>query len=247
MTDPAKTGVVFIHGAGEDGRVWERQAEFFGKAYHVLAVDLPGRGRRSQEAAFTSHEENAGDVLAQMDRAGLAKAVVVGHSMGGGVALTMALRAPERLVGLVLVVTGARLKMNPEFLEKARQQAENPQAPKQPPVPLERTVAASVRPEVLDWLRPRAMSAPSKTIYADFQANNGFDVMDRLGRISTPTLVVAADEDRMAPLKFSQFMADAIPGARIVVLSSCGHYPQVEEEERFNEALAEFLNQTLHP
>ncbi len=247
MADGAKTGLVFIHGAGEDRRVWGRQAESFGKTHRVLAVDLPGRGARSQEAAFTSHEENAADVLRQMDRSGLENGVVIGHSMGGGVALTMALNAPQRIAGLVLVVTGARLKMNPEFLEKARQQAEDPTAPRQPPVPLERTVAASVQPAVLDWLRPLSMSVPPKTIYADFQANNRFDVMDRLGQVSTPTLVVGADEDRMAPPKFSQFMADGIPGARIIILPACGHYPQVEQEERFNAALADFLSQRLRP
>ena len=245
MSDRQNIGVVFIHGAGEDGRVWSRQVERFGTEYRALSVDLPGRASRAGEPPLTSHEDNATDVLRQMDRAGLEKAVVVGHSMGGGVALTMALRAPERLAGLVLVVTGARLKMNPEFLEKARQQAEAADAPKQPPVPLERTVAASVSAETLDWLRSRAMSAPAKTIYADFQANNGFDVMDRLGKISTPTLVIAADEDRMAPPKFSQFMADGIPGSRMVTMTACGHYPQVEQEERFNAALGDFLKQTL--
>jgi pimeloyl-ACP methyl ester carboxylesterase len=232
-------GLVFVHGAGEDGRVWERQLATFGGSRKALAVDLPGRAGRRHEAPFTSHDDNARDVLAKMDEAGIRRAVVVGHSMGGAVALTIALRHPDRLAGLVLVVTGARLRMNPEFLEKAKQQASSAQA--EPPVPLERTVAASVKPEVLEWIRPRAMSAPPKTIYADFQANNVFDVMERLGEVSTPTLVVAADEDRMAPPKFSQFMADKIPGARMVTLVGSGHYPQVEQQERFDTELAQFI------
>ncbi len=65
--------------------------------------------------------------------------------------------------------------------------------------------------------------------------------MDRLGAISQPTLVIGADEDRMAPPKFSEFMAERIPGARLLILSPSGHYPQVEQEARFNQALADLL------
>jgi pimeloyl-ACP methyl ester carboxylesterase len=233
--------IVFIHGAGEDKRIWDRQVAHFGTADRVLAVDLPGRNTRLSDLPFTSHEENAKDVVRQMDTAEMPKAVLVGHSLGGAVALIAALNHPERLAGLILVVTGARLKMHPDFLEKARQQAENPTAPHEPPVPLERTVAASVSQETLTFLRARAMTASAKTIFADFQANHGFDIMERIGNISAPTLVIGADEDRMAPPKFSEFMAQKIPGARLVILNACGHYPQVEQEARFNQAVSDFL------
>jgi len=233
--------LIFIHGAGEDGRIWDRQVARFGAADRVLAVDLPGRHSRLSEPAFTSHEENAKDVIRQMEKAGISRGVLIGHSLGGGVALIAALDHPDRLDGLVLVSTGARLKMHPDFLERARQRAEDPHASNEPPVPLERTVGASVSPETVEWLRARAMSAPPKTIYADFQANNSFDVMERLGRITAPTLVIGADEDRMAPPKFSEFIAQRIPGARLVILAACGHYPQVEQEARFNETLIDFL------
>jgi pimeloyl-ACP methyl ester carboxylesterase len=233
--------LVFIHGAGEDGQICDRQVARFSGEHRVLAVDLPGRRSRLSEPAFTSHEENAKDVIRQMEKAGMSRGVLIGHSLGGGVALVAALNHPDRLDGLVLVATGARLKMHPDFLEKARQRAEDPGASNEPPVPLERVVAASVSPETLDWLRVRAMSAPPRAIYADFQANNRFDVMERLGDITAPALVIGADEDRMAPPKFSEFLAQRIPGARLVILSACGHYPQVEQEARFNETLADFL------
>jgi pimeloyl-ACP methyl ester carboxylesterase len=233
--------LVFIHGAGEDGRIWDRQVAALGASHRVLAVDLPGRGPRRAEPALDTHAANARDVVARMDRAGIARAVVVGHSMGGGVALTLALEHPGRLAGLVLVVSGARLKMHPDFLDKARRRAEDPAAPAEPPVPLERTVAPGTPPAVLDWLAERAMTAPPATVYADFRANNAFDVMDRLPAITIPTLVLGATEDRMAPPKFSEFMAERIPGAELVILPSAGHYPQVEQEALFNQALQAFL------
>ena len=69
--------------------------------------------------------------------------------------------------------------------------------------------------------------------------------MERLSTIPLPTLVIGAEEDRMAPPKFSQFMAEKTPGAKITILPKCGHYPQVEQETFFNQTLSEFLN-TLH-
>ena len=141
--------LIFIHGAGEDARVWERQVALFGQSHKVLAADLPGRGSRLAETPLTSHEENARDIVRQMDRAGMARGVLIGHSMGGGVALTAALDHPERLAGLVLVVSGARLKMHPDFLEKARRRAENPGAPAEPPVALAETVSPAASAECL--------------------------------------------------------------------------------------------------
>lgn len=233
--------LVFVHGAGEDGRIWDRQVAAFGRAHRVLAVDLPGRNTRLGDPPFEFHSDNAADVAAQMDAAVITRAVVVGHSMGGAVALTLALDHAERVRGLVLVVTGARLRMHPDFLEKARQRAENPTGAADPPVPLERTVAPGTPAETLAWLAARAMTAPAVTTYADFRANNAFDVMERLGTITTPTLVIGAAEDRMAPPKFSEFLAERIPGAQLVILPKAGHYPQVEQERRFNGALEEFL------
>jgi len=233
--------LVLIHGAGEDARIWDRQVAALGRAHRVLAVDLPGRNTRLCDPPFDFHSDNAADVAAQMDAAGIARAVVVGHSMGGAVALTLALDHADRVRGLVLVVTGARLKMHPDFLEKARQRAEDPTAAGGPPVPLERTVAPGTPADTLAWLAERGMTAPAATIYADFRANNAFDAMERLGAIAAPTLVIGAAEDRMAPPKFSEFLAARIPGAQLVILAGAGHYPQIEQERRFNQALSEFL------
>lgn len=74
--------LVFIHGAGEDRRIWDRQVAAFEGAHRALAVDLPGRGVRRADPPLTSHEENANDVLRQMDKAGMAQGVRVGHSWG---------------------------------------------------------------------------------------------------------------------------------------------------------------------
>ena len=237
--------LVFIHGAGDTSSIWGRQKSCFSNRHTVLCVDLPGRGERLGEAPFDDHEANAADVLRSMKEAKIGPAVVVGHSMGGAVALTLALKSPESCLGLVLVASGARLKMHPDFLAAAKEKAERDplRPPSPPPVPLEKAVAPSTPAEILDWLRPRVATASARATYGDFQANDGFDVRERLGQIRPPTLVIAAGDDRMAPVKFGEFLANGIRDAKLVVIAGAAHYPMVEREAEFNRVLEAFVNE----
>ena len=244
--------VLLIHGAGDSAAVWEGQLAALADQHRLLALDLPGHGARLTEPAHADHAANAAEVARALEVAGMEHPVLVGHSMGGAVALTYALGSetggagsiPQgRLRGLVLVASGARLRMHPTFLEAARERAQAPpRAPLgEPVVPPERCLGPNARPAVIDWLRTHSGQCTAQAVYADFRANNAFDVMDRLGEILVPTLVVGGAEDSMAPPKFVQFLADGIPNARLVLLPGVGHYPMLEQPEPFNHALADFL------
>jgi len=239
--------VVLIHGAGDSAAVWDHQLAALGAEHRLVALDLPGHGARLAEPAHADHAANAREVAAAIEQAGMERAVVVGHSMGGAVALTYALGdgggSPERLRALVLVASGARLRMHPTFLEAARQRAEEaPGAPlAEPVVPVERCLAAGAAPELVAWLRTHSGQATAQAVYADFEANNAFDVMDRLGAIRVPTLVIGGADDTMAPAKFVQYLADNIAGAQISLIPNAAHYPQAEQAEAFNRRLGEFL------
>jgi pimeloyl-ACP methyl ester carboxylesterase len=239
--------VVLIHGAGDSAAVWDHQLAALGAEHRLVALDLPGHGARMAEPAHADHAANAREVAAAIEQAGQQHAIVVGHSMGGAVALTYALGegggSPDRLRALVLVATGARLRMHPTFLEAARQRAEEaPRAPLgEPLVPVERCLAAGASPALVEWLRMHSGQATAQAVYADFQANDAFDVMGRLGEIRVPTLVIGGADDTMAPAKFVQYLADNIPGAQIELIANAAHYPQAEQAEAFNRRLGEFL------
>ena len=237
--------IVFIHGAGDSASIWERQLLHFSGSHQVLAAELPGRGARLSDRPNEDHHANAADVCAQMDRAGMKTAVVVGHSMGGAVTLTLAMDSPERCAGLVLVATGARLKMHPDFLAGAKAQAESaPLEPPRPaPVPLEKSVSPSASAEAREWLRPRVATASARATYADFAANNGFDIRERLAEIPIASLVVAAADDQMAPPKFGEFLAQNLPHARMATIAQAGHYPMIEREDEFNRLLGTFIDE----
>jgi len=113
--------LVFIHGSGDSGRVWHLQVEHFG-TQHAFALDLPGHGQRPDTfpAEVTVHEyaQAAHDII--MQELHLQKPIIVGHSLGGAIAQTMALEYSNELGGIVLVGTGARLRVLPSILADAK-------------------------------------------------------------------------------------------------------------------------------
>ena len=118
--DPALPCVVFIHGALNDHSVWTLLARWFAHHDHgVLALDLPGHGR-SGGAPLASVEAAADWLLALLDAAGVARARLVGHSMGSLIALEAAARAPDRAERLVMVGTAYPMKVSDALLETAR-------------------------------------------------------------------------------------------------------------------------------
>lgn len=237
--------IVFIHGAGDSSAVWSRQTSHYAGKHRVLAIDLPGHGARLAENGNDRHEANAEEVCRLMDLVGMAKAVVAGHSMGGGVALTLALNHPERVSALVLVATGARLKMRPDFIESAAKTAAefgNRKPGHTHIIPAAQMVHPDIPTPVVQALEAMIGDASAQATYGDFQANNNFDVMARLPQIKVPTLVIGGAADKMAPEKFCRFLAEGIAGARLEMLSPCGHYPQVEQKQAFNHALDTFLS-----
>ena len=245
--------ILLIHGAGDSAAVWEHQLAGLGTVHHVVALDLPGHGARLGEQPHADHAANAAEVARALEQASMQRPVLVGHSMGGAVALTYVLGSetggagsiPQgSLRGLVLVGSGARLRMHPAFMEAARERAATaPSTPlRQPLVPPERALGPNSTPELLAWHAAHTSQATAQAAYADFQANDAFDVMARLGEILVPTLIVGGAEDSMAPPKFQQYLADNIPNARLVLLPGIGHYPMAESPEAFNQALVGFLS-----
>lgn len=237
--------LVLIHGAGDSAAVWKRQVAELGGAHRLLAVDLPGHGARLGEPALSDHAANAAEVARLVQAAGLAAPVLVGHSMGGGVALTYALSdAGYPLRALVLVASGARLRMHPSLIAAARERAEAAGAAPVAigsVVPAERVLASGASPELIAWLDAHSGQSTAQAVYADFLANDGFDVMERLGEITVPTLAIGGASDPMTPPKFVQFLAEGIPGAELALLDGAAHYPMAEQSAAFNARLAAFL------
>ncbi len=231
---PDQPPLILIHGAGGDHLHWPPELRRLSGA-SILALDLPGHGR--SEGPGRERIEDYADILVGfLDGAGVAKAVLCGHSMGGAIAQAVALAYPERVAALVLIGTGAKLRVAPALLEAILADygavlemmadwAFSPTAPAE-----------------LKELGMKAMGqADPSVVHGDYAACDLFDLRDRLGEICVPTLVVGGTDDKMTPLRFSQYLADRIPDAQLVTLEGAGHMLALEQPAAVAAAVKGFL------
>jgi len=171
-----------------------------------------------------------------MDAVGVSRGVLVGHSMGGAIAQMTALMAPERVAGLVLVGTGARLRVAPALLDGILQDARGALA-----LITEWAWGPEADPAMVARGRQMMARVNPRVVWGDFAACDRFDIRERVGEITAPTLVITGSEDRMTPPKFGQWLAERIPGARFVLVEGAGHMVMLEKPDQVASAVREWL------
>ncbi len=241
--------LVFVHGAAEDGRVWQPQIAALSDEFTVAAWDEPGAGRSSDVPAGFGLEDYAHCLAAVIDALNLDAAHVAGLSWGGTVVQELYRHHPQLVATLILVDTYAGWKGSlPEEEVRARvagaermlaAPAEDfdPTLPGlfagEPPdafVPLLEEIAAAVRPEALRT----QLFLMAET-----------DERDLLPRIAAPTLLIWGERDARSPLNVARQFEEAIPDAQLVVIPDAGHVSNLEQPERFNAVVREFCR--AHP
>jgi pimeloyl-ACP methyl ester carboxylesterase len=227
---------LLLHAAGSNAGMWRRQLGPLGETHSAVAPDLPGHGRSGGVEGLPSVEACA-DLVARFAAAlGLRPAVLVGRSMGGAVALTVAVAHPERVAGLVLVCTAPRFRFPPEQLERHRDVARG----RLPQQFTTETFSPSTPPEIMREAWMEQVKTDPRVRYADLLACRAFEAGGLLGRVAVPTLVVAGADDRVTPPALSEELAAGIPGARLAVVPGAGHQAPLEQAEEFNRLLVEF-------
>lgn len=245
---PGDHAIVFIHGAQNDHSVWTAQARALAAQGHaVLAVDLPGHGR-SAGPALATVEEMATWLLDLLATAGVARAVLAGHSMGSLIALEAASRAPARVRALALVGSTWPMKVSDALLDTAR--TNEPDAIDMVNLWSHAAIAPAApgRPQGV-WLAGasrRLMQRlsqlnPDRLFHTDFVACNSYANGGAAAQaIACPTLFVQGRRDVMTPPRSAQALVAAIPHARVVALD-CGHALMTEQPDGVAAALADFV------
>jgi len=222
--------LIFIHGAGGSSGTWRLQTVHFEDA---LAVDLPGH---TKGFGFSTIEDYVAFIENLVDSRAIRNPILVGHSMGGAIAITYALRN-SNLTGLVLVGTGARLRVDPTILTKIRENYKDAS---------ELIAAWSVSPAcdsvIVDRLVTEILKVNHEVTYGDLVACDKFDRMNDLEKITCRTLVVCGSDDRLTPVKYSQYLHSKIRDSELVVIPGAGHSVMLEKPRAFNEALDAFLD-----
>jgi pimeloyl-ACP methyl ester carboxylesterase len=205
----------------------------------VYTLDLPGHGR-SEGSGCDHIERYAEAVVTLMDCVGIEKGVIVGHSMGGAIAQTMALAHADRVAGLVLVATGARLRVSPAILEGIRSDLEATAV-----LITHYAWSTEAPPRLAELGKKTLLQTGPDVLLADFGACDRFDVMERLGQIRVPTLIVAGSADQLTPLKYAHFLAEHIPDARLRTIENAGHMVMLERPEIVELAIQRFIEETI--
>jgi pimeloyl-ACP methyl ester carboxylesterase len=227
--------VLFIHGSGGNAFGWQKVMDGL-DAFHTLAVDLPGHGASKGEGkkSIPEYTEFIKDFC---DTLGLKEVVLGGHSLGGGIVLDFAVRFPSRLKAALLIGAGARLRVLPAALDLLKKMAEGEIPPKFEPW----AFSEKAPPEVLAEGENEWAKTSSKVRYYDMLACDQFDIMGDLGEIKCPSLIICGREDRLTPIKYSEFLKSKIPGSRMEVVEGAAHMPMLENPKALSSVLAEFL------
>jgi pimeloyl-ACP methyl ester carboxylesterase len=243
--DPAKPAVLLVHGAGMDHTVWQLPARWLAWHGHsVLAVDLPGHGR-SEGPLLGSVPEMAQWLGRVMDAAGMERAAVVGHSMGGAVALEAAAALPERVTRIALLGTAAAIPVNAALLEAAR---DAPERAYQMMTAWAHGAAAKMggHPVPGLWMTGGSLALFARNapgvLHADLAACAAWSSgPEAAGRVRCPALVILAAGDIMTPPRNGAELARLIAGARTVTLPDCGHMLVAEQPDATLDALIGFF------
>jgi len=243
--------VVFLHGIGGAGRIWEPQLKSFAEAgLHPVALDLLGYGGRPPVECL-EFERLAQDVENAIGRDALDRPVLVGHSLGGMIAQSMLRRRPQGYRAAVLSGTSAAFgDASGEFQKKFIADRLEPLARGKSMPQIAADIVAGLLGPAPDP-RGRALAescmaaVPVSTYKACVHCLTTFDERANLGQIQVPVLCLAGEHDRNAPARMMERMAGRIPSARYVCLPGVGHLANVEAPQAFDRAIVSFLREAL--
>ena len=225
--------LIFVHGAGGSSHKWLSQLAYLAGSYKPLAVDLPGHGRSGGQGArdIADYREF---IKSFAEALNLGPFVLAGHSMGGAITLDFARQYPEMLKGIILVGTGAKLRVAPDFLEFFRQ-GNNP--------PNFRQLAYSAKtPDEVFYQGEKDYKLTGNEIrYGDFLACDSFDIRASLAGIKLPALIICGDEDVLTPAKYSEYLQANLPLATMDIIPNAGHMVMIEQPDAVNTAIDKFL------
>lgn len=234
--------MVLLHAAGSNGHSWHNQLDELGATHSPISLDMPGHSRSSGVEGLKSIGEYADFACAFADALGIRSAVMVGRSMGGAIAMDLALRYPDRVEALVLIATAAKFNIPAERLEgmKAVTMGRAPRAF------VTDGYSPSTIKENFDVIREGWMEqvkTDPRVRYGDLLACAEVDLREHVGAIRKPTLILAGADDQVTPPSDAEFIKSRISGARLEVVPAAAHNLTTERPREVNAAIAKFLDE----
>ena len=238
--------ILFIHSLGLDLTYWDRQIEALATTYDVVAFDIPGHGRSPALPPDWSFEQAAADIAELIEQVKLGAVHVVGVSLGGMIAQALVLSCPDLVRSLTLISIAASFPEPVRTLIRGRGKAAMEGGMEATLPGIKQWLSAETmarRPDLVDRITKTLLTG-EPTVYATmYTLVADFNMLGRLSEICCPTLILVCEADPSTPPEYSAGMADAIPGARMVVLPNGAHLAYLEAPEAVNAELISFLSE----
>ena len=224
--------IIFVHGSGAYGDIWRYQADYFSDSD---AVNLPGHPHGQ---TLNSVEEYADWLRRYIKGRGYKDVVLAGHSLGGAIALMYALRSPEDLKGIIIIGSGARLRVHPGFLAPCEEAIKgNPQEWYQLVEEIYRLTQEDYKREVVE----KQKAIGPAVMLNDFLCCDKFDLIDKVQEIKLPALIICGELDAMTPVKYSNYLGTKLANSTVVIIPQATHFALAEKPEMVNEAIEDFV------
>jgi pimeloyl-ACP methyl ester carboxylesterase len=224
--------IVFIHGAGEGSWIWENQTKYFKNS---IAIDLPGHGNE-KDANLTTIEDYSEWVINYVEKRNLNNVVLAGHSMGGAIVMVIALKKPSWLDSIILIATGAKLRVTNIILDALKKSYEDAFE-----VLSKWSFKSHPDLQILLKYKENFLKVPLNVTLRDFLACDKFNYMDKIENIEYRTLIICGKEDLLTPVKYSQYLKQKIKNSELYIIEEAGHMVMLEKPNEVNQIIERFL------
>lgn len=231
MKGDRKVKLLFIPGSGSGKEVWVYQTRHFANSE---AISLPGHPEGEPCSSVDDYVDWLRDYVHQQQYQDV---VLVGHSLGGAIAQLYGLKYGDELKALVLIGTGARLRVLPSLLAQFEAMITDRGAWKR----YVEDGYSAVAPEVRQIAIEARLRISPAVLLNDFLCCDKFDIMEQVHNIKLPTLAICGGEDDRTPVKYTRYLADRIEGATYVIVEGASHQVFMEKPEEVNRAIENFL------
>lgn len=240
--------IVLVNGLATDHRLWDLQIPSLADNFRIMRFDARGHGASSSTPAPFSLDLLLSDLVGLMDHAGVGQAHIVGLSLGGGVAIGMALTHPGRVSSVICC--DARADAPPPYVAGWKSKITTVRQHGMAAVVdetlarwfTESALSASANQNIIELAKDMILTTSIEGYCGCAAALTGLDYLGRLPTLSVPAYFIVGASDTTAPPQIMSKMAEIVPRSRLDVIDSAAHLPNLEQPAAFNASLAQALS-----
>ena len=234
-SNDSNTVIIFIHGSGGDSNTWQNQFKM-SNDYSIIALDLPSHGK-SEKFDNLSLDLYVDVLKTLVNSLNYERIFVCGHSLGGAIIQSYYFLYPSDLTALILMSTGAKLRVSPAILESLKKDYE---------VYLKNlnnvAFSKNTTNNIIEEYQDKSSSIGAEVTYQDFKICDNFDTLEKTNLINAPCLIICGIDDKLTPVKYSRYFNEKIENSKLVLVEDAGHMVMLEKYEEVNSFIIKFIN-----